>query len=439
MAKKEFKNPFENVKNIFTKKQEVTADGEVVVTEKKKITGTDVKKIAGKVWSGYSFIFVFIAIFIIFIAMAPNTTWNGVMNILRHSSVVGLMAIGMGLVIITGGIDLSVGSNLALTGVVAAMTFNSTNSGFATFIVAVLFGTAAGAVNGILIGKAKMPAFIVTLATMLVYRSLAQYTVRAELGASIIPLDAQLSGYESLFDFGNGFVATIPNTGLILIAVTILFVFIANRTKYGRHVYASGSNEKAAYLSGINVDWIKVSVYTITGALVGLGAFLWLGMNGSVDPATIGKNNEMYAIAAVVIGGISMAGGKGKIIAAAGVDALINDTIKGAILLAAVFLQLVGPMLRGVKISDQIKEITGKWLSFGKSKKALTAEDDDDEEGGITYDASDDAVTEAEEAAERAVEDVLDGHASPEDAAEAVKDDSSVDKAEEHTEETPED
>ena len=274
-----------------------------------------------------------------------------------------------------------------------------------------------------------------TLATMLVYRSLAQYTVRAELGASIIPLDAQLSGYESLFDFGNGFVATIPNTGLILIAVTILFVFIANRTKYGRHVYASGSNEKAAYLSGINVDWIKVSVYTITGALVGLGAFLWLGMNGSVD--------------------ISMAGGKGKIvgvlfgamtytvidkiIAAAGVDALINDTIKGAILLAAVFLQLVGPMLRGVKISDQIKEITGKWLSFGKSKKALTAEDDDDEEGGITYDASDDAVTEAEEAAERAVEDVLDGHASPEDAAEAVKDDSPVDKAEEHTEETPED
>ena len=191
MAKKEFKNPFENVKNIFTKKQEVTADGEVVVTEKKKITGTDVKKIAGKVWSGYSFIFVFIAIFIIFIAMAPNTTWNGVMNILRHSSVVGLMAIGMGLVIITGGIDLSVGSNLALTGVVAAMTFNSTNSGFATFIVAVLFGTAAGAVNGILIGKAKMPAFIVTLATMLVYRSLAQYTVRAELRASIIPLDAQ--------------------------------------------------------------------------------------------------------------------------------------------------------------------------------------------------------------------------------------------------------
>ena len=230
--------------------------------------------------------------------------------------------------------------------------------------------------------------------------------------------------------------ATIPNTGLILIAVTILFVFIANRTKYGRHVYAAGSNEKAAYLSGINVDWIKVSVYTITGTLVGLGAFLWLGMNGSVDPATIGKNNEMYAIAAVVIGGISMAGGKGKIvgvlfgamtytvidkiIAAAGVDALINDTIKGAILLAAVFLQLVGPMLRGMKITEQIKEITGKWFAFGKTKKQLAAEAEGGESVALD-DSEDEAVTEAEEAAERAVEDVLDGAESPEAAAEDIK------------------
>lgn len=438
MPKKEFKNPFESVKKLFAKKDVSAEGGEVAVAEHKKVTPADVKKFAGKAWSGYSFIFVFIFIFIIFMCMAPNTTWNGVMNILRHSSVIGLMAIGMGLVIITGGIDLSVGSNLALTGVVAALTFNATNSGFATFIVALLFGTAAGAVNGLLIGKAKMPAFIVTLATMLIYRSLAQYTVRAELSSSLIPLDAQLSGYESMFGFGNGFVATIPNTGLILIAVTILFVFIANRTKYGRHVYAIGSNEKAAFLSGVKVDWIRVSVYTITGALVGLGAFLWLGMNGSVDPATIGKNNEMYAIAAVVIGGISMAGGRGKIvgvlfgamtytvidkiIAAAGVDALINDTIKGAILLAAVFLQLVGPMLRGAKFVDQVKGISEKWFGFGKTKKALLAEAA--EGGTVEGEAAlggDDAVSEAEQAAENAVEEVLDGKASPEAAAEEIK------------------
>ena len=359
MPKKEFKNPFESVKKLFAKKDVSAEGGEVAVAEHKKVTPADVKKIAGKVWSGYSFVFVFIAIFIVWVSMTGDTlTWNGVMNNLRHSSVIGLIAIGMGLVIITGGIDLSVGSTLALVGGIAVQTFNATNSVFATFIVCVLFGGALGFVNGFLIGKLKMPAFIVTLGTMLIYRSIAQYYLRAALGTSLFRLDATLDSYMDFFNFGNGFVATIPITGIILIAVTILFIFVANKTKYGRHVYATGSNEKAAYLSGVNVDWIKVSVYVITGALVGLAAFLWLGMNGSVDAATIGKNNEMYAIAAAVIGGISMAGGRGKIvgvlfgaltytlidkiIAAAGVDALINDTIKGAILLAAVFLQLVG-------------------------------------------------------------------------------------------------
>ena len=440
MPKKEFKNPFESVKNLFNKNKEVAADGgEAVIAEKRKITGEDVKKFAGKAWSGYSFIFIFVVIFIVWmISLGDSVTWPGIMIVMRHSAVVGLMAIGMGFVIITGGIDLSVGSTLALVCVLSAKVFNDTNDLFATFMVAMCLGTGLGLVNGLLIGKAKMPAFIVTLATMLIYRSLAQYTVRAELSSSLIPLDAQLSGYESMFGFGNGFVATIPNTGLILIAVTILFVFIANRTKYGRHVYAIGSNEKAAYLSGVKVDWIRVSVYTITGALVGLGAFLWLGMNGSVDPATIGKNNEMYAIAAVVIGGISMAGGRGKIvgvlfgamtytvidkiIAAAGVDALINDTIKGAILLAAVFLQLVGPMLRGAKFVDQVKGISEKWFGFGKTKKALLAEAA--EGGTVEGEAApggDDAVSEAEQAAENAVKEVLDGKASPEAAAEEIE------------------
>ena len=347
MPKKEFKNPFESVKELFAKKRSAPsgADGEVAAAEKHRLTGEDVKKFAGKAWSGYSFIFIFVAIFIIWVGMTAETlTWNGVMNNLRHSAVIGLIAIGMGLVIITGGIDLSVGSTLALVGGLAVQTFNATNSVFATFIVCLILGTALGFVNGFLIGKIKMPAFIVTLGTMLIYRSIAQYYLRAALDSSLFRLDATLGNYMNFFNFGNGFVATIPNTGLILIAVTILFIFVANRTKYGRHIYATGSNEKAAYLSGVNVDWIKVSVYAITGGLAGFAAFLWLGMNGSVDAATIGKNNEMYAIAAAVIGGIAMTGGRGKIvgvlfgaltytlidkiIAAAGVDALINDTMR---------------------------------------------------------------------------------------------------------------
>lgn len=437
MPKKEFKNPFESVKNLFNKNKEVAADGgEAVVAEKRKITGEDVKKFAGKAWSGYSFIFIFVVIFIVWmISLGDSVTWPGIMIVMRHSAVVGLMAIGMGFVIITGGIDLSVGSTLALVCVLSAKIFNDTNDLFATFMVAMCLGTGLGLVNGLLIGKAKMPAFIVTLGTMLIYRSLAQFYMRTEIGTSSILLN-YTEEFKSFSQFGTGDVLTIPYIGIILIAITVLFVFVANRTKYGKSVYAVGGNEKAAFLSGIKVEWVRVSVYTITGALVGFAGFLQLAMYGTVDPASVGKNNEMYAIAAAVIGGIAMAGGKGKIIgvlfgamsytiidkiiAALGLDALINDTIKGVILLAAVFLQLLGPMLRGVKLTDQIKEITGKWLAFGKTKKQLAAE----AEGGesATLDVSeDDAVTEAEEAAERAVEDVLDGAESPEAAAEDIK------------------
>lgn len=389
-----------------------------------------VLKGAGKIWSGYSFVFIFLAIFIVYLIIAGSgTTWNGVMNILRHSSVIGLIAIGMGLVIITGGIDLSVGSMLALVGGISVQVFNDTNNIFATFIVAVLFGTALGLVNGLLVGKAKMPAFIVTLGTMLIYRSIAQYYLRTGVGDSIFRMDATLSNYMDFFKFGNGFVATIPITGILLIVITIVFIFMTNRTKYGRFIYAIGSNEKAAYLAGVNVDWIRVSVYAITGALVGFGAFLWLGMNGSVDAATIGKSYEMYAIAAAVIGGVAMSGGKGKvigiffgalaytvidkIIAAVGVDALINDTIKGIILLLAVFLQLVGPMLRGSSFVDQVKAITDKWFGFGKTKKAVLAEAEAEnaveDENTLVEVSEDESITEVEVAAQNAVEEVLEG------------------------------
>mgnify|MGYP002802514284 CR=1 FL=1 len=462
MAKKEFKNPIDGMKKLFTKKSAAT--GEFIENDSAQENGKShgkielmsVKKVAGKIWSGYNFVFIFLVIFVIWLIITSGaTTWNGVTNVLRHSTIIGMMAIGMGFVIITGGIDLSVGSNLALTGIISVQVFNDTGNAFATFVVAVLFGTMLGLFNGLLIGKAKMPAFIVTLATMLIYRSIAQYYLRASMGESIFSMDRNAEAFQSMFrEFGNGDLLTIPWVGIILIAVTLIFVFVSNRTKYGKSVYAVGSNEKAAYLSGVKVEWVRVSVYTITGALVGFAAFLWLSMYGSVDPATIGKNNEMYAIAAVVIGGISMAGGKGKIlgvlfgamsytvidkiIAALGVDSLINDTIKGAILLAAVFLQLVGPMLRGVKLGEQIKEITSKWLSFGKSKKALLAEGADGGDAEVATGSSDDAVTEAEEAAERAVEEVLDGHDSPEAAAKAAETAERADAAAERGENPPE-
>ena len=133
-------------------------------------------------------------------------------------------------------------------------------------------------------------------------------------------------------------------------------------TKYGKKVYAIGSNERAAELAGVNVNWMRVSVYVVAGLLVGVGAFFQLAMNGSIDPATTGRSFEMYAIAAVVLGGISMSGGKGKcigilfgamsytvidkIITALSIDSLINDAVKGTILLLAILIQIVGPSIK---------------------------------------------------------------------------------------------
>ena len=310
----------------------------------------------------YSFVLIFAAIFIGYLIINQGaTTWSGVMNILRHSAVVGIIAFGMGLVIITGGIDLSVGSMLALIGGMSVVVFNACNSVIVTLLFALVLGGVCGLVNGMLIGKLKMPPFIVTLATMLIYRSIAQYYLRTT-GSSIYNMNGTLSSYDAFYGFGQSKLATVPVVGLVFLVVCALMVFMSTSTKFGKTVYALGSNEKAARLAGINVEWTSVLVYVITGLLTGLGAFLWMAMNGSVDPATLGKSNEMYAIAAVVIGGISMSGGKGKIlgiafgamsytiidkiIASLGFDALINDTIKGTILLLAVMVQIFVPMIR---------------------------------------------------------------------------------------------
>ena len=316
-----------------------------------------------KTLGNYSFVLIFACILIAYLIInAGATTLNGVMNILRHSAVVGIMAFGMGLVIITGGIDLSVGSMLSLIGGVGVVSFNATNSIALTLLAVLAAGALLGFFNGILIGKVKMPPFIVTLATMLIYRSVSQYYLRT-LRQSIYNMEGTLSAYDPFYNFGQYKVAgLIPMAGIILILVTVLMVFMSTNTKFGRSVYAIGSNERAARLAGINVEWTQVAVYTITGLLCGISTFMWLAMNGSVDPATIGKSNEMYAIAAVVIGGISMSGGKGKllgvlfgamsytiidkIISSLGLDALINDTIKGSILLLAVFIQIAIPAIR---------------------------------------------------------------------------------------------
>lgn len=308
-------------------------------------------------WSEFNFIVIFLVIFIAYLIInGSETSWTTITNIFLHSAILGTIALGQGMIVLTGDIDLSVGSTFVFAGGLTIMFFNVTNNIFLSLICALVLGGVMGFVNGLFVGKFKMPSFIVTLATMLIYRSISQYMMN-ERGETRYSIDATKSGYRGLFDFGNGNFMTISYLAIVCLVVAILLIYITTTTKYGKRVYAVGSNEKAARLAGVNVTWTRISVFILCGVCTGLATFLKIAKDTSFDPATSGKNYELYSIAAVVIGGNSMSGGKGnilgivfgtmsftlidKIITALGMNALLNDTVKGVILLLAVGLQMV--------------------------------------------------------------------------------------------------
>ncbi|MFV0528122.1 MAG: ABC transporter permease [Lachnospiraceae bacterium] len=316
-----------------------------------------ISSIGKKIWSDYNFIVVFIIIFGVFLYINGDaTSWTSITNIFLHSAIMGTIALGMGMVILTGDIDLSVGSVFVFIGGITILFYNKVNSVFLTLLCAVLVGIACGLVNGVLVGKFKMPAFIVTLSTMLIFRSVSQYMMN-EMGETRYRVEASLSSYRSLFEFGNGNIATIPKIAIIFLLLTVFMIYVTSSTKFGKNTYAVGSNEKAAKLAGINVVWTRVMMFAICGGFVGIASFLKIAKDTSFDPATSGQSFELYAIAATVIGGINMSGGKGKIlgiifgtmsftiidkiITSLGMNALLNDTVKGVILLIAVGLQML--------------------------------------------------------------------------------------------------
>jgi ribose transport system permease protein len=318
-------------------------------------------------WRKANFIYINLFIFLIYLFSSLSSfNWNLMTNILYSSVTVGIVALGMGLIILTGQIDLSVGSIFAFVAGIAVLTYNDVfeKTGNAaeglvvTLIVSLALGAFFGFVNGFLIGKVKMPSFIVTLATMLILRSLIQFILSSLPGKpSLFRVDKYGTEGDPFFTLGNYQVAGISLVGILFLILGILIWFMATYTKYGRKIYAVGSNSKAASLVGINTGWLQASIFTLAGALVGFGAFLQLGIRGNVDPATTGKSYELYSIAAVVLGGVSMTGGSGnligilfgtlafqtidKIIAALKLNAYLNDTIKGIILIIAVLIQVL--------------------------------------------------------------------------------------------------
>lgn len=361
--------------------------------EKKSNKLAGVGRFVKEAWSKYSFIFVFVVVLVVYVftiqANGNTFRWGHISAMLssQNTVIVGTIALGMALVIITGQIDLSVGSALVLCSGVTIMVFNMTNSILLTLLAALAIGAVCGAINGVLAGFAKMPPFIVTLGTMLIYRSLALAYVReidpviTGSSSSQFALISDNSNYEFLrMQFGTGKLAglNIPYITFVFVFVMLLFLVISKKTKYGKSVYATGSNEKATRLAGVKVQWVKVSVFIITGILVGLAGFIQACKIGNVTPASSGKSYEMYAIAAVVLGGVSMSGGRGNllgvffgalsyttinfiIVSIPSLSTDIQDTFQGLVLILVILVQTVGPVIKE-RIQDLRKRQQSKKL-----------------------------------------------------------------------------
>lgn len=299
------------------------------------------------IWSEYSIFIVFVLI--IFLASILNSTFltvSNLKNVIRQASIIGIISLGMSLVILSGGIDLSVGSVLALVGGFSIIVLNKTGSIFIAVLSALAAGAAIGLFNGLLIAKGKIAPFIVTLGTMAGARSIIEYIAQ---GGSI---SGKIYTYTKI---ANGELGGIAYPIFIFILLTVIMMIISNKTRFGRYVYAIGSNEKASLLSAINVNRIKASVYIICGSLTGLAAIIESSRLNSISSASSGASYELDAIAAVVIGGTRMSGGKGTIIGTflgililgvvnnfmnlMNVSPYLQGLVKGLIIIAAVLLQ----------------------------------------------------------------------------------------------------
>lgn len=273
--------------------------------------------------------------------------WTNAMNIVRQTTTNGIIAIGMACVIIIGGIDLSVGSVLAFSTLAAGVLVNHGVSGFAAGAVGVLLGGVIGILSGILIAGLELPPFIVTLASMSIFRGFTM------LGSGGMPVSLQ----NKLSFIGAGYIGPIPFPAIVLFLVFLIVWFIMNRTKFGRHVYAIGGNEQTARLAGIHVKKVKMLVYGISGLLSALSGIIIAARLNSAQPDA-GNGYEMDAIAAAVIGGCSMSSGgigtMGGVMIGSFIIGVLNNalnllnvspfwqtSVKGFVILAAIIIDRI--------------------------------------------------------------------------------------------------
>lgn len=260
----------------------------------------------------------FFLLFIFFSFSAPHfLTPIAIGNILTFGSITGIVAIGVGMLMISGEFDLSVGSNFALAGYVLALSINGGMPVVLAILLAILTSTGLGLLNGVIVTRTGIPSFIATLGTMLAYRGIVRAVGGGDFASykgSEIPLFNYLNGNFTLLN--KWFEVEAFRTSLIwFMALAILFIIILMRTRFGNWIYAVGGLPGAAQAQGVNVTRVKLISFTITGLLVGIAGVLQFAHRLSVDPLR-GEGMEMIAVAACAIGGIRLTGGSGTLVGA---------------------------------------------------------------------------------------------------------------------------
>ncbi len=299
--------------------------------------------------SEYFIFVIFIALVIVLTCLKPSfITPGNLVNILKQASINGILAFGMMFVIIAGGFDMSVGSTVAFTGILAALLGRGGYPLIVPLIVALLGGLLVGVVNGVGVAVGDLPPFIMTLGTMTAVRGLALLISK---GKPIIGISAEYKAVAASTVFG------IPMLAVFLAVIIVICTFVLSKTVYGRRVYACGGNLLAARVSGINTTKIRISTFAIAGLLAGFCGFL-MTSRVTIGQPTAAESYEMDAITACVVGGVSMSGGVGKpwgVVVGCllitvigngldimGVSSHWQKIVKGAIIVLAVLIDIHG-------------------------------------------------------------------------------------------------
>lgn len=295
---------------------------------------------------------------------------DNLQNLARLVGIYGIFSIGAGVVIITGGIDLSVGSMFALQGVALAIALNTWHwNPVLAIVAALLFTMALGLIHGLLITRVNLQPFLVTLCGLLIYRGLARFVS----GDSTEGFGSG-QGYVGLMNLTTGSWHNVPNPFLIMLFVALIMWIVVHRTVYGRYLFAVGRNEEAARYSGVNSKFVTMSAYVISGLLAGFAGILLAFYTNSISPSSHGSSYELYGIAAAVLGGCSLRGGEGSVIGILigtillqvlanlvnllGIPSSLNFAVVGAVILLGV-------------ITDQIVKARGDRNSRRPSKVKL--------------------------------------------------------------------